>query len=304
MIVANSPMEELTAGLRDTGVLFRSQEPLSRYTTIGLGGPAEVMVFPSSLVELQRTVAVVEKYELPIRILGGGSNLLVSDEGLRGVVVHMGAMKVTRFHDGGRIEAEAGVHFPQLVRAAVGRGLRGLEGGVGIPGSVGGVLAMNAGAYGFSMGDWVENVTIIVAGKGFAELTRDQVDFRYRSSSFGDEVVVARCVLQLEEDERGAIRADMDQQLGVRKTTQPVGVKSAGCIFKNPPEGSAGKIIDEVGLKGLKMGGARVSEVHANFIVHDGDAKAADVFGLIEEIKEKVSRATAVELEEEVKRWS
>jgi UDP-N-acetylmuramate dehydrogenase len=169
---------------------------------------------------------------------------------------------------------------------------------------VGGVLAMNAGAYGFAMGDRVESVTVIAPAKGLQELPREQVDFRYRSSSFGDDVIVARCLLRLEEDEPAAIRADMEKQLNDRKATQPVGVKSAGCIFKNPPENSAGRIIDELGLKGLTVGGARVSEVHANFIVHDGDAKAADVFGLIEKLKENVYRATAVELEEEVKRWS
>jgi UDP-N-acetylmuramate dehydrogenase len=262
------------------------------------------MLFPASVSELQSVIAVMDGRGLPVRILGAGSNLLVSDRGVTGAVVHMGAMRITRFLDGGRLEAEAGVHFPGLVRRAVSRGLRGLEGGVGIPGSVGGVLAMNAGAYGFAMADRVESVTVIAPGKGMQELPRERVDFKYRSSSFGDDVVVAGCLLRLEEDEPSAIRADMERQLDDRKATQPVGIKSAGCIFKNPPESSAGRIIDELGLKGLTVGGARVSEVHANFIVHEGDAKAADVFALIEQIKEKVHRATAVELEEEVKRWS
>lgn len=290
--------------LRETGVSFRREEPLSRYTTIGLGGPAEFMLFPASVGELQAVIAIMDGREIPVRILGAGSNLLVSDLGVRGAVVHMGAMKVTRFLEGGRLEAEAGVHFPGLVRRAVSRGLRGLEGGVGIPGSVGGVLAMNAGAYGFAMADRVERVTVVAPGKGMQELPREKVDFKYRSSSFGDDVIVARCLLRLEEDEPAAIRADMDRQLEDRKSTQPVGVKSAGCIFKNPPETSAGRMIDELGLKGLSVGGARVSDVHANFIVHDGNAKAADVFVLIEKLKEKVYQAMSVELEVEVKLWS
>lgn len=296
-------MDALMVGILETGVSFRREEPLSRYTSIGLGGPAEVLVFPATSQELHSVVSLLGEHRLPVRVLGGGSNLLVSDQGVRGVVIYTGAMKKTRFHEGARVEAEAGVQFPGLVRATVNRGLRGLEGGVGIPGSVGGVLAMNAGAYGFSMGDWVEHVVIVTARKGTLRLQRDQVDFRYRASSFGDDVVVAGCVLRLDQDEPEAIRADMEKQLRHRKDTQPVGVKSAGCIFKNPAGDSAGKIIDQLGLKGFRKGGAWVSEVHANFIVHDGRARMADVLELIDELKERVYKATSIELEEEVKRW-
>jgi UDP-N-acetylmuramate dehydrogenase len=301
--VASSPVDQLVAELREVGLRFRSEEPLSRYTTIGLGGPAEVMAFPTSSVELSTVMKLTGELDIPSRILGGGSNLLVGEEGMRGVVIHTGAMKITKIEDSGRLEAEAGVHFPSLVRAAVSRGLRGLEGGVGIPGSVGGVLAMNAGAYEFSIGDFVEQVTVVTPERGRIDLGRDQVDFRYRSSSFGDDVVVAGCRLRLEEDEPAVVREDMNRRLEERKTTQPVGVKSAGCIFKNPPGDSAGRIIDGLGLKGLRKGGAWVSDVHANFIVHDGDARAADVAALVDEIRNRVLRATAIELEEEVKRW-
>jgi UDP-N-acetylmuramate dehydrogenase len=294
----------MKVALADQGVSFCVEEPLARYTTIGLGGPAELMTYPASTEQMIAVLGSAAELELPVRVLGSGSNLLVSDEGVRGLVIHTGAMKVTRFTERGRVEAEAGVQFPGLVRAAVSRGLRGLEGGVGIPGSVGGVLAMNAGAYGFAMADYVDEVTVVVPGKGKLVLARDQVDFRYRSSSFGDDVVVARCRMQLSEDEPAAIREDMDARLAVRKNTQPVGVKSAGCIFKNPPGESAGKLIDELGLKGLRIGGARVSEVHANFFVHDGSASAGDVISLVEEVRERVFLATKVELEEEVKRWS
>ncbi len=296
-------VETLMSEFRGAGVRFRSEEPLARYTTIGLGGPAELMVFPSSTDGLASTVHLAEETKFPFRVLGGGSNLVVSDDGVRGMVIYTGAMKSVRFGEAQNLEAEAGVNFPALVRAASSRGLRGLERGVGIPGSLGGVLAMNAGAYQFSIGDWVEQVTVVTADKGKQELTRDQVDFRYRTSSFDNDFIVAGCRLQLAEDEPKAIRADMDQHLSYRKQTQPVGVKSAGCIFKNPSGDSAGKIIDGADLKGLRVGGARVSEVHANFIVHDGDATAADVFALIDEIKERVWQATSIELEEEVKRW-
>ncbi len=303
MNLASNPVETLMSEFRGAGLRFRPEEPLARYTTIGLGGPAELMVFPSSAKELASTVHLAQEMKLSFRVLGGGSNLLVSDDGVRGMVIYTGAMKNIRFDEASNLEAEAGVNFPALVRAASSRGLRGLEGGVGIPGSLGGVLAMNAGAYEFSIGDWVEQVTVVTAEKGKQELTRDQVDFRYRTSSFDKDFIVAGCRLQLAEDDPKAIRAEMDQHLSFRKQTQPVGVKSAGCIFKNPSGDSAGKIIDGADLKGLRVGGARVSEVHANFIVHDGDATAADVFALIDEIRERVWQATSVELEEEVKRW-
>jgi UDP-N-acetylmuramate dehydrogenase len=249
-------------------------------------------------------VRLANELTVPIRVLGAGSNLLVSDEGVRGVVIYTGAMKVVRFGERGEVEAEAGAHFPGLVRAAVSRGLRGLEGGVGIPGSIGGVVAMNAGAFDFSVGEWVEHVTVVSPQGEKLELPRQKIDFRYRHSSFGDDLIVARCRVKLAEDDPRAIRSDMEKQMVIRKTSQPVGVKSAGCIFKNPSGDSAGRVIDGLGLKGHRVGGARVSEVHANFFVHDGKATTADVLALIEEIKEKVYRATSIELDEEVKRWS
>ncbi|MFQ5790670.1 MAG: UDP-N-acetylmuramate dehydrogenase [Acidobacteriota bacterium] len=303
MNVASSPVGQLTAAFREAGVGFRLEEPLGRYTSIGLGGPAEVLAFPASTDQMLASVCLARELGLRARVLGGGSNLIVSDEGVRGVVIHTGAMKRVAFGEGGEVEAEAGMHFPALVRAAATRGLRGLEGGVGIPGSLGGVLAMNAGAYHFSIGEWVERVTVLAPLRGKVELERGQIDFRYRSSSLGDEIVVARCLLRLAEDDPKAIRADMDREMVTRKTTQPVGVKSAGCIFKNPSGDSAGRVIEAVGLKGLRVGGVRVSEVHANFMVHDGQAQARDVLVLIEKVKERVYRGTGIELEEEIKRW-
>ena len=163
---------------------------------------------------------------------------------------------------------------------------------------------MNAGAFDFSVGQWVERVTLISLQGEKSELPREQIDFHYRASSFGDELAVAECRIKLAEDDPRAIRADMDKQMTIRRTSQPVGVKSAGCIFKNPSGDSAGKVIDDLGLKGFRVGGARVSEVHANFIVHDGKATTLDVLTLIEQVKEKVLRETSVELKEEVRQWT
>jgi UDP-N-acetylmuramate dehydrogenase len=302
--VAEHQVAQLAAAFEEAGVRFRREAPLARYTTVGLGGPAELLAFPASAEEMLAAVRLANELGVRSRVLGGGSNLLVSDAGVRGVVLHTGAMKIVRFGEGGEVEAEAGAHFPGLVRAAVSRGLRGLEGGVGIPGSMGGVLAMNAGAFDFSVGNWVEHVTVVSPQGEKLELPRGRIDFRYRTSSLGDGFVVAACRMKLAEDDPRAIRADMDRQMTVRRTSQPVGVKSAGCIFKNPTGDSAGRLIDSLGMKGFRVGGARVSEVHANFIVHDGKATTLDVLTLIEQIKEKVLRETSVELVEEVRQWA
>ena len=196
------------------------------------------------------------------------------------------------------------MHFPTLVRKTAARGLRGLEAGVGIPGSLGGVLTMNAGAYQFSIGPLVEEVVAVSPARGTLTLSRDEIDFRYRASSFGKDLIVARARLRLAEDDAKVVRADMDRHMRFRKETQPVGVKSAGCIFKNPDGGSAGQILDELGLKGFHVGAARISDVHANFIVHDGSARASDVLALVETIRERVREAMSIELEPEVMTWN
>lgn len=304
MVEASLGAEQLVAQFRKMGVRLRLEEPLARYTTMGVGGPAEIMVFPASPEELQAVVELAAARELPVLLLGAGSNLLVADSGVRALVVHTGGMKIVRFLEGARVSVEAGANFPAVVRATATRGLGGLEAGVGIPGSLGGVLSMNAGAYGFSIGERVEQATVVSRDGRLLTVERSQMDFRYRSSSLGTGWAVAGCVLSLSEDEPGAIWAEVEKHMAERKASQPVGVKSAGCIFKNPSGESAGRLIDALGLKGLSVGGARVSEVHANFIVHDGAASAADVFALIEEIKSRVYRSAGIELEEEVKRWS
>jgi UDP-N-acetylmuramate dehydrogenase len=290
--------------LRRARIDVRCEEPLARYTTIGLGGPAEILARPASVEALATALALAREADLPLHVLGAGSNLLIADEGVRGVVVTTARLDGVRFLEGGRVSVGAGVPFPGLVRQTASRGLRGLEAGVGIPGSLGGVLTMNAGAYEFSVGPVVDEVEAVSPERGRVLLHRGEIDFRYRSSSFGPDLVVAEAILRLAPDDPAAIKDDLDRHMRFRKETQPVGVKSAGCIFKNPKGESAGRLIDRLGLKGFKVGGARVSEVHANFIVHDGKARAADVAALIEEVRERVLRETSIRLETEVMTWS
>ena len=297
----------LARELRDAGIDFRLDEPLSRYTTMGLGGPADLLAHPATVADMVKLLALARSADLPVRVLGAGSNLLIDDAGVRGVVIATGALEEIHFPGEGIVEAGAGVHFPALVRQTAARGLRGLEPGVGIPGSLGGILTMNAGAYQFSIGALVREVEAVSSekgDKGRVVLHEKEIDFRYRASSFGANLIVARVRLSLTPDDPLAIKRDMNEHMRFRKETQPVGVKSAGCIFKNPAGDSAGRLIDRAGLKGFSVGTARVSEVHANFIVHEGRARTKDVLALIEAVQETVLRETSILLEREVMTWS
>ena len=289
--------------LDDGGIAYTCEQPLSHFTTMGVGGPAEILVQPSTVDEMVLAIERARDLGLPVKVLGAGSNLLIHDAGVRGVVLHTMRLKSFVFGEDGRIEAGAGAHFPTLVKAAARRGLRGIEGGVGIPGSIGGVLTMNAGAYAFSISPMVEQVIVVSPNQGRITLDRGQIEFRYRSSSFGENLVITHVRLRLASDEPEAIKRDMDEHMRHRKQTQPVGVKSAGCIFKNPEGESAGRLLDRLGLKGFSVGSARISDVHANFIVHDGKASASDVAALIEAVQELVLKKTSITLEHEVMVW-
>jgi UDP-N-acetylmuramate dehydrogenase len=280
------------------------EEKLARFTTIRIGGPAELLVRPRTVEELSAVIDLAQSEDVPIRVLGAGSNVLVSDAGVRGIVLHTRALDEVLFEEGGVVQAGAGVHFPMLVRKTAAKGLRGLEAGVGIPGSLGGVLTMNAGAYQFSIGPLVHEVIAVSPTQGPLTLAGDAIDFRYRASSFGRDLIVAHVRLVLGEDEPQAVRADMDKHMRFRKETQPVGVKSSGCIFKNPEGASAGKLLDELGLKGFRLGEARISEVHANFIVHDGAAQASEILDLIDIVRTRVRKEMSVELEPEIMTWN
>ncbi len=300
----NDTTHTIARELEARGIACFREEKLARYTTIRIGGPAELLVRPRTAEELRAVIDLAHSEDVALRVLGAGSNVLVSDKGVRGIVVHTRSLDEIRFEDGGVVQAGAGVHFPTLVRKVTAKGLRGLEAGVGIPGSLGGVLTMNAGAYQFSIGPLVDEVLAISPSRGPFHLRGDAIDFRYRASSFGEDLIVAHVRLVLAADDPRAVRADMDQHMRFRKETQPVGVKSSGCIFKNPEGGSAGKLLDELGLKGFRLGEARISEVHANFIVHDGAARASEIFDLIDVVRTRVRKETSIELEPEIMTWN
>ena len=276
--------------------------PLAPYTTFGVGGPARVLALPQSVEDAIAAIAYARDEGLPFRILGGGSNVLIPDEGFDGVVVRTrGLRRRTFFADG--VEAEGGASFPLLVKETVDRGLRGIEALCGIPGTVAGALAMNAGGRHGEIQDAVEWVDVLDEEGAVRRLKRDEIEFRYRESSLKGRVILS-CRLRLEPGDPAALAARRRDVQSAKEATQPLTARTAGCMFRNPPGGSAGRMIDECGLKGARAGGASISSLHANFIVNDGGATAREIESLASLARARVFDRFGITLEDEVVRWS
>lgn len=291
----------VSTALREAEIPHREGEPLSRHTTMGVGGPAAVMAFPRTADELRRTLRLRRELGVPHRVLGGGSNLVVVDEGLDELVVNTEALRAVEVGEDGVVTAEAGASLIRTVVKCGRAGWRGLESAVGIPGSVGGAAVMNAGAYGFSISDVMTQILVYDAD-GERTAPPEGWRFHYRGSSIPEGAAVAAITVKLERDDPGAL-AEEARALTRRRVTSQPGGRNAGCVFKNPGDVPAGRLIDEAGLKGTRRGGAVVSPKHANFVVNDGGASAADVLALLDLVRERVRAAFGVELELEVKVW-
>jgi UDP-N-acetylmuramate dehydrogenase len=291
----------VTAALREVGVPFRENEPLARHTSMGVGGPAALMAFPHTPDELRRTLKLRRELGVPHRVLGGGSNLVVVDEGLDELVVNTREMCHVRVADDGVVDAEGGANLIRTVVRCCRAGFRGMESAVGIPGSVGGAAVMNAGAYGFSISDVLREIVVYDADGERAE-PPEGWRFHYRGSSIPDGSAVASVSVALRPGDAVELGRQIRELQLQRVRSQPAG-RNAGCVFKNPPGAHAGRIIDALGLKGERRGSAVVSPRHANFIVNEGGATAADVLELAELVRERVARETGVELEWEVRVW-
>lgn len=291
----------VTAALREIGVPFQENEPFSGHTSMGVGGPAAVMAFPRTPEELRQTLKTRKELEAPHRVLGGGSNLVVVDEGLDELVVNTRDMAHVRVGDDGVVVAEGGANMIRTVVRCCRAGWRGLESAVGIPGSVGGAAVMNAGAYGFSISDVLKEIVVYDEDGERAEPPQGW-RFRYRGSSIPDGAAVASIAVGLREADADNLAEEIRELQLQRVRSQPAG-RNAGCVFKNPAGGQAGKIIDDLGLKGTRRGGAVVSERHANFVVNEGGARAADVLEILDLVRERASREAGVDLELEVRVW-
>lgn len=283
-----------------TGEVHRG-ETMARHTTFRIGGPADLYIICDTLADLAEVVRVCAEEELDWTVMGKGSNVLVADDGYRGAVITLGREFRSHSVEECRVKVGAACILAYVVRDAFSKGLAGAEFAVGIPGTVGGALAMNAGTRGVWMESIVESVTLYVPGAGLQRIRGDDVAWGYRSSGLAERGVLVEAVLNLAESDKGAIRRSMEASLKRRKLTQPLGVPSAGSVFVNPEDDSAGRLIEAAGLKGTRLGGARVSEVHANFIVNDGGATAHDVVGLIRKIQMVVRDTHGIELTPEIK---
>ncbi len=290
--------------LPGTDCLLRSQVPLASLTSFRVGGPAEWYVAPRRLEDLQASFEWAQSQGLPLTLLGAGSNLLVSDCGLRGLVICTRHLRQTQFEpDTGRVTAGAGEPIARLAWQAAERGWEGLEWAVGIPGTVGGAVVMNAGAHKSCTADILVNVQTL-SPRGTAELVAPQdLGFSYRTSVLqGSDRLVTQATFQLKPgaDPRQLL-AETSRNLEQRRNSQPYHLPSCGSVFRNPESHAAAWLIEQIGLKGYKIGGAQVAERHANFILNCGGAKANDIFQIIHHVQQQVEHHWSLWLEPEVR---
>jgi len=280
---------------------IRRDEPLARHCTYRIGGPASLVIDCASVADLSLVTSVLAEEAVDWTVLGKGSNLLVADAGYRGAVITLGRDFKRHALDGEHLRTGAGVILAAIVNDAFSAGRTGLEFAVGIPGTVGGALAMNAGSRDEWIGSVVESVTLFVPGEGLVGVRGPEVAWEYRRSGLPARGIIVEAALRLEEADEVHIRRTMEASLRRRRRSQPLGVPSAGSVFVNPEGDSAGRLIEAAGLKGTQIGGAVVSDVHANFIVNTGGATAADVLQLIGLIRDTVKDMHDIELRPEVR---
>ncbi|SPD73631.1 UDP-N-acetylenolpyruvoylglucosamine reductase [uncultured Desulfobacterium sp.] len=277
--------------------------PMAKYTTMGVGGKSEALYRADDLDELRLVIAFLNSEHIPYILIGKGSNLLIKDNGLDGVAIMLrGSLSVIERNEGdAAVVAGAGLPLVELIGFCRNLGLAGIECFAGIPGTVGGAVTMNAGAFGHEFGSRVEDIDIITRQGDVIRKARNQLIFYYRGLEIERGQVVVRARINLEKDSKEAVAGRIADYLKRRSIGQPLDFPSAGSVFKNPPDHYAGRLIEEAGLKGKKIGGAMISEKHANFIVNTGNATAKDIIELIYFAQSKVRDRTGIELEPEIK---
>lgn len=289
-------LENIMAGSR----IFM-EEPMKKHTTFRVGGPADVLVQPDETA-LAAVLGLCRQYHVSYSFIGNGSNLLVGDKGIRGVVIEMTEPMGNIEVHGTRITAQAGAMLSKIANTAASNGLGGMEFAAGIPGSVGGAVVMNAGAYGGEMKDIIERVYVLDENGAQLELDRDALDLGYRHSCIPEKkYIVTKVVLELVPRDEAEIRSEMKELNEKRAEKQPLQYPSAGSTFKRPEGYFAGKLIMDAGLRGYQVGGAQVSEKHCGFVINKGDATAADICQLMRDVSDKVQAQFGVVLEPEVK---
>lgn len=275
--------------------------PMDSWTSLKVGGRADLVVYPENIEDIKETVLFAKKEELNLFILGLGSNLLVDDGGIRGIVLNLArGFKGIRVLNENMLDCSAGASLGHVVSQSARHGLKGAEFLSGIPGTLGGAVRMNAGAFGSEMKDIIETVTFMNREGDIMKRGRASLNFEYRNLHMDEGMIILSATLALACDNEEAVRERIKSFARERAVKQPLGRATAGSVFKNPPGDFAGRLIEEAGLKGMFVGGARITEKHANFIENTGGASAADILALIETIKERVFENSGIMLETEV----
>lgn len=290
----------LKEALKDYPGEVRFDEPVAPYTSLKVGGPAEALVFPRSSAEVVLLMERIGRYRLPYFVLGGGSNLIVRDGGIPGVVVHLKHLSRITFQEPDILLADAGVSYPKLSTEAMAKGLSGLEFAAGIPGTVGGAIAMNAGIPGEETASVLISVTLVEEEAKVKTLPKEAIRFGYRTAALPKGMVTSAS-FRLTPAAPAEVEQKLKRLLKRRRETQPLSYPNVGSVFTNPPGDYAGRLVESVGLKGFRIGDAQISERHGNFIINLGNAKAGEVLALIAEMQARVKERHGIDLELEAK---
>ena len=284
-----------------TASLCFMNESLKKHTTYGIGGPADLMIFPKNKQDLRKVIEIINENKIQLTILGSGSNILVSDNGIRGAVISLkNSLKQVEVDDN-VLYAECGTMLGKIVKHAVKNNLIGLENLNGVPGTLGGALIMNAGAWGGEISENLIHVEVINSKSEIQKIQKKDLNFSYRQSSFNKDDILLSAKFNLKKADKDIIKENFIEAQSGRKKSQPLNKRSAGSLFKNPKNNSAGKLLDEAGLKGFSIGDAKISEKHANFFINDGDATSKDMLMLIKKAHKEVKDKFNVNLSLEVK---
>lgn len=281
--------------------IIKYDEPLKNHTSIRIGGPADVFCSPGNIEDLKKVISISKEYNIPFWVLGNGTNLLILDNGIRGLVINLNkGFKKIIFSDK-IVKVGAGVSLVYLSKIALNRELSGLEFACNIPGTLGGAIINNAGFKGNFIAGVVQNVTFLTGENKIERTSKSNLNFNYRESNLkGKSVIILEATLQLKKGNKEEIESKIKENIKIRETKQPLHKLNAGSIFKNPPGYYAGELIEKVGAKGLSRGKAEVSTRHANFIINNGGASARDILYLIEEIEKRVKKNFGIKLEREI----
>ena len=280
---------------------FLKNEAMAKHTSYGIGGPAKAYITPRDKDDLSQILQFANHHGIATYFVGSGSNLLVADEGIDGLVITLGKSLKHLEIKGATVFAESGVMLGKMVKECIGLNLSGVESMIGVPGTLGGALVMNAGAFGGEISNYLKHVTVMKMDGQEKQYQPGDISFSYRHSTFPDDEIVISAEFELIQSDKETVQEKRAVASGGRKATQPLRFRSAGSVFKNPKEGAAGYYIDQAGLKGTKVGDAEISPIHANFFVNHGKAKASDVVALIRLARETVHDKFGIMMDLEVK---